>query len=92
MCNFGQWPSWFSSRTSKSMDLFLAILFLENFEFAIAAYGEIKKLGLAGSNSTYRGYFGLVAFNVILRLFGALLIFHNLVLLISDRRKHFGWL
>ena len=37
-----------------------------------------------------RGTFGLVAFKVILRPFGALAIFHNVGLLIRDRRKHFN--
>ncbi len=38
------------------------------------------------------GTFDLVAFNVILRSFGALSIFRNLGLMIRDRRKHFEWL
>ncbi len=37
------------------------------------------------------GTFGLVAFKVILRSFGALSIFRNLGLMI-DTRKHFEWL
>ena len=39
-----------------------------------------------------RGTFGLVAFKVILRSFGALAIFRNLGLMIRDRRKLFEWL
>ena len=38
------------------------------------------------------GTFGLVAFKVILRSFGALSIFRNLGLMIRDMRKHFEWL
>ena len=39
-----------------------------------------------------RGTFGLLAFKVILRSFGALAIFRNLGLMIRDRRIHFEWL
>ncbi len=38
---------------------------------------------------TYIGYFGLLAFKVILGSLGALTIFRNLGLVIRDRRKHF---
>ena len=38
-----------------------------------------------------RDAFGLLAFNVILRLFGALAMFRSLGLMIRDR-KHFEWL
>ncbi len=36
--------------------------------------------------------FGLLAFKVILRLFGALAVFRSLGLMIRGRRKHFEWL
>ncbi len=39
-----------------------------------------------------RGTFGLLAFKVILRSFGALAIFRNLGLMIRDRGIHFEWL
>ncbi len=39
-----------------------------------------------------RRTFGLLAFKVNLRSFGALVIFRNLGLLIRDRRIHFKWL
>ncbi len=38
-----------------------------------------------------RGTFGLLAFKVILRSLGALVIFNNLGLMIRDRRIHFEW-
>ena len=36
--------------------------------------------------------FGLIAFKVILRSFGALSNFRDLDLMIRDRRKHYEWL
>ncbi len=38
------------------------------------------------------GTFGLLALNVILASFGLLAIFHNLGVMIRERRKHFEWL
>ncbi len=54
----------------------------------LAKLSEIWDSRVVVQHILYGVTFGLVAFKVILRSLGALSIFHNMGLMIRDRRKH----